>query len=288
MPEFRVINGGGKGRGESGGGRDSFDAERAQQAFARMVVEILRALARGDGNAWPITKHFFEFCDLAAAAETPAGLLIDKAIGELHDEALAARWGGESRGDFEENFRGMLGPALKAAAEAMTSDGFAKARYSTARRALIEAAEHFLAERARRARERPSLSRREASAAVEALLAKHRGPGRDASKREPIATANEWDTPPPAPRPRPRPKPPSEPRRPQDIAYLAKLGTPPERLIEVIGDVNAKLDTVTLLSLSHTISRLTKKHVSITDVRDRLLPALRRAPPPDDLSGSDD
>jgi hypothetical protein len=42
VPDFTVIEGGG------GGGRDDFEAQMARQAFERLSVELLRALARGD------------------------------------------------------------------------------------------------------------------------------------------------------------------------------------------------------------------------------------------------
>lgn len=99
---------------------------------------------------------------------------------ELHDDALASRWT-ETRDDFDEDLRAMLAPALKLTAEKMTTDGLAGARQSTAESRLIDAAEYFITERDRRAREWRQTTPGDAGSF--SFLAKHSRAGRPPKRR---------------------------------------------------------------------------------------------------------
>jgi hypothetical protein len=83
MPDLKVIQGGG-----GGGGRDDFEAQVARQAFERLVVELLRAVARGEDWGGRVSDALVELINLARETKHPLSRVIHEAVERL----LIGRW----------------------------------------------------------------------------------------------------------------------------------------------------------------------------------------------------
>jgi len=79
MPDFTVIDGGGKGRPP-----EDFDAQMAQQAFRMVAVEMLRAMVRGDDVEGRVERNLAKFNDCLSRSRTRPNEIILGAIKELH------------------------------------------------------------------------------------------------------------------------------------------------------------------------------------------------------------
>jgi hypothetical protein len=148
MPDFTVIEGGGR-----GGGRDDFNAQMARQAFERLAIELLRALGRGDDWGCRVSGALTEFVKCARETEHPLARIVHETVEGLFNEALAYDPFGESFDQYDSDRRHILQRALKVTAESMASDPAAKGRRSSRMSELNGAIEQHLIEMERRARE---------------------------------------------------------------------------------------------------------------------------------------
>jgi hypothetical protein len=112
---------------EGGGGppRD-WEAESARRALRMMIVEVLRALARGDDPEQRIIKLLVDFTKQANAMKTPLSSVIAEVISDMNKEVVRE----DMRDDGESEIEDVISSALAVAAELCTDDGFAKARIS--------------------------------------------------------------------------------------------------------------------------------------------------------------
>jgi hypothetical protein len=81
MADFTVIEGGGSGPPEN-------EAVDAGRAFRMMIVEVLRALARGDDPEERIASLLVDFTRHASSMKTPLSSVIADVISELHEEVI--------------------------------------------------------------------------------------------------------------------------------------------------------------------------------------------------------
>lgn len=134
-----------------GGGKDAPDRHSgaARYHFEQLIVEILRALVRGQDGERRIASHLAEFT--RHMTETDAGLavVIDDAITELNGEL-------DHQGEhnvLEQQRETIVLRALQVAAETMASDPGAKGRLGSRQRVLDAAIEHLFLRRKMGARE---------------------------------------------------------------------------------------------------------------------------------------
>jgi hypothetical protein len=119
MANWTVIEGG-------GGDPPDRDAVFARQALRMMIVEVLRALARGNDPELRIVNLLVDFTKHANSMKTPLWSVIAEVISEMNKEVV--REG--ARDDGEGGIEDIIRSALAVAGELCTDDGFAKARIS--------------------------------------------------------------------------------------------------------------------------------------------------------------
>lgn len=139
MPDFTVIEGGGPG---------DWPAERARAAFGRLVIEMLRALARGDDPGMKVLEAFNKFAKHASEASTPPAVIIDEEMSALYDRALRR----EHNDAPSDERRSILEDALRVVAESLADDPAAKGRKSKREDALLRSIESFILAREKRSR----------------------------------------------------------------------------------------------------------------------------------------
>lgn len=143
MPDFEVIQGGGKGPPDRRAGE-------ARYHLAQAIVEILRSLARGYVADARISHHLVEFMRVASFTDVPLEVVIEDTIVELNKE-LDHR--GEQSPILEEHEEIVL-RALQVAAEALAIDPAAKGRLSNRQGGLLAAIANWQRGREERRRER--------------------------------------------------------------------------------------------------------------------------------------
>ena len=116
MPDFTVIDGGGP--------PYDYEAEMAQNAFRTLVMEILRAVARGDDDGDRVRNALVRFSKYANEAKIPLREIIDSVLPALHREAF-------SDDPIEGKYSRIVRSSLRLAAESMAGDGFAAGRRSS-------------------------------------------------------------------------------------------------------------------------------------------------------------
>jgi hypothetical protein len=126
-----------------------WEAQYAQQALSTLIIELLRALARGDDDTRRVTGALIDFTQRASKAGTPLGEMVHATIARLHSVALANE---RDRDDFEAATRDILVHALRVAAESMADDNAARGRRSKRFYALNSAIEHEVRQREERSR----------------------------------------------------------------------------------------------------------------------------------------
>lgn len=157
MPDFTVIEGG----GESGDkGREPIDwpGIKAKQAFEKLAIELLRALARGDDDGCRVTGALLDFLRNARETQSPTWELVHPVIQTLHERGLARN---VERDSWEEDEKSILRAALQVAAKGMANDPAARGRMSKRRDTMHHALRNQEREQERRNREwasKPQLS----------------------------------------------------------------------------------------------------------------------------------
>jgi len=140
MPDFTVIEGGGKER--------DWDREIAQRHFEDFVVVLLRSLAAGDAS-YQLTQQFFRFLEHARESEVPIGPVFDEAIRNLHAMAFDI----ENAPFYEVERKDITQAALRVIAESMATDNAARARRSKREDSLNQAIENKILGSETRSRE---------------------------------------------------------------------------------------------------------------------------------------
>lgn len=135
--------------GTGAGAPHDWEAQYAQQALSTLIVELLRALGRGDDDTRRVSTALIDFTQHASKAEVPLGDMVHATIERLHGIALANE--GEED-DFEAGTKDILVHALRVAAESMADDNAARGRRSKRFHALNSAIEHEIQQREVRSR----------------------------------------------------------------------------------------------------------------------------------------
>ena len=146
MPEFTVIQGGGNGL--------DFESEVAQQAFEQLIIEALRAIARGDDRDFRVVDALIAFTQRLDTAKTPLPTIIQNVFASLHERTFSE---GEPAAR-ERDLKDIVRASLKFAAETMALDSAARGRLSSRRSDLTTLIEHYVIGREERARENANRS----------------------------------------------------------------------------------------------------------------------------------
>jgi hypothetical protein len=117
MADLTVIEGGGAGRPPPDG-----EAESARRALRMMIVELLRALARGDDPELRIASLIVDFTRHASLMKTPLPSVVADVISAMSKEVT--RQGPRGEADLEH----VVSSALAVAGEICTDDAFAPMR----------------------------------------------------------------------------------------------------------------------------------------------------------------
>jgi hypothetical protein len=140
MPDFTVIEGGGQ--------PDAWKAERAQAEFGTFVIELLRALARGEDHSRRVSEALADFLKAARETQTNLSGLVHDEIAALAERALAQR----NDGTLSDERKEIVRLSMRVAAEAMARDPAAKGRLSSREGALMSAIEDLVLSREGRSR----------------------------------------------------------------------------------------------------------------------------------------
>jgi hypothetical protein len=130
-----------------GGGPPDHEAERARSALRMVIVEALRALARGDDRDRRIVKYLADFMEHAPAMMASASSIVDDVISEM-SKSIASDDGDDVHAEIDD----IVTSALFVAAEVCCDDGLAKARASKRMRDLRQDIETHIVGRETRSR----------------------------------------------------------------------------------------------------------------------------------------
>jgi hypothetical protein len=140
VSKFRVIDGGDRGPPDR-------HSRAARYQLEQAIIEILRALVRGDDARQRVSMRLAEFVREIANTETPLETIVSDAIAELHKEL-------DHQGEghiVEQERETIVLRALQVAAEAMATDDAAKGRLGGRQSRLRSAIEHQFIRREQRA-----------------------------------------------------------------------------------------------------------------------------------------
>ena len=129
-----------------GGGQPNLKESLEARAFRLLIVEILRAIARGDDLNGRIADNLADLAKHMSATDTPFNTIVNGTVAELHQK-LSSKDPAIPEAD-----RIMLA-SLELAAETCAVDGFAKARAGKREDTLITAIERYMINAERRSRE---------------------------------------------------------------------------------------------------------------------------------------
>ena len=161
MPDLTVIEGRGQGRPPH-----DYEAEQAKYALQKLIIELLRALSRGDDYGSRVSDVMLEFWRSAGATQAPFRPMVHAVISDLHEEAMLDDNFSEGPDDCRKR---IVQAAFRVAAEAMADDGAARARLSSRKRDLEDTIQaHLLA--------RETRSRANGWSFTEELTTRHLGP----------------------------------------------------------------------------------------------------------------
>jgi len=140
MPELTVIEGGGRPVDEK--------TSLTRQAFDDLLMEVLRALGRGDDHEFRILRAMERFINNGAEASIPAGEIIRDRLTEIHETLL--RQGPDNSST--EDSKAIIEAGLQVLAESIADDRASRGRKSQRANALREAIESYVIARERRSR----------------------------------------------------------------------------------------------------------------------------------------
>ncbi|MGA0595189.1 hypothetical protein [Enterovirga sp. CN4-39] len=147
MPEFTVIEGGG---GEPGGPGDR-EAARARYALKVLLMECLRAVARGDDHGVRVTRALLDLYERLSAVNAPIYKVVQPVVEEAYKAAVEVPWDTDER--YLDYRRPIIEASLRVAAEAIADDPAARGRKSQRETSLDRAIEEKIRDSEERSRE---------------------------------------------------------------------------------------------------------------------------------------
>jgi hypothetical protein len=134
MPDFTVIDGGGKGRPP-----ENFDAQIAQQALRMIAAEMLRAMVRGDDAEGRVGRSLAKFNEYLGRSRASSLDIILGAIKELHRRLNPKH----DPSSLSVHIDRIVKASLRVAAEGFCDDNAAGGRRSGRQQELFAAIEGF-------------------------------------------------------------------------------------------------------------------------------------------------
>jgi len=122
--------------------------ELAREALDRLLIEMLRSLARGGDPDRNVLAAMNDFIEHATDAAPPVAAIINGQMGVMYDRALRQR----HDGSFDDERKAILEASLRVVAESLASDKAARGRRSTREKALTYAIEELVLSREERSR----------------------------------------------------------------------------------------------------------------------------------------
>jgi hypothetical protein len=144
MPDFEVIEGGGKRRGP----RD-FEADMARSRMNTLIIELLRAVARGDDRENRVGRTLIELFKHMSATDAPVYDMTSGPIADAHKSVSEDR----DLERYQTEIADIVLASLRVAAESCTSDGFSAGRKSQAETRLRQEVERHVIGSEKRSRQ---------------------------------------------------------------------------------------------------------------------------------------
>jgi hypothetical protein len=144
MPDFEVIEGGGKRRGP----RD-FEADMARSRMNTLIIELLRAVARGDDHENRVGRTLIELFKHMSATDAPVYDITSAPIADAHKSISGDR----DLDGHQTEIADIVLASLRVAAESCTSDGFSVGRKSHAQTRLGREVEQYVVGSEKRSRQ---------------------------------------------------------------------------------------------------------------------------------------
>jgi hypothetical protein len=139
MPDFKVI---------TGDGRRDHQYHEARDELRSLIIEILRALARGNDDTNRVSARLIRLYDLLRETEAPTATIVAGVISEMNEDI--GRVG--SLTDVRAGLEDIVLASLPVGAEACSTDGFARGRSSQRRTELRSLIEQWIIDHERGAR----------------------------------------------------------------------------------------------------------------------------------------
>jgi hypothetical protein len=134
MPDFTIIEGGGKGRPP-----EDFEALMAQKALRMLTIEMLRAMVRGDDLDGRVERNLAKFNDYVSRARASRFDIIRETIKALHERLNPER----DRSSLSIHIDRIVRASLRVAAEGCCDDNAAAGRGSAREQDLLAAIDGF-------------------------------------------------------------------------------------------------------------------------------------------------
>jgi hypothetical protein len=139
MAKLTLIEGGGKGGGPTDPG-----GQTTRHVLRQLVIEILRAVARGNDSEGRIATPLRRLIEVAPTAKTPLASIVDDVLQDFAKRITPDR---------AEDFGPIVIQSLRVAAETCCDDSAAQGRMSRREDDLRHAIESYVRTQERRARE---------------------------------------------------------------------------------------------------------------------------------------
>jgi hypothetical protein len=141
MPEFEVIEGGGK--------RRDVEADMARSRMNTLIIELLRAVARGDDRENRVGRTLIDLFKHMSATDAPVYYMTSGPIMDAYESIS----GGRDPDRYQTEIADIVLASLRVAAETCASDGFSKGRKSQAKTRLGQEVERHVIGSEKRSRE---------------------------------------------------------------------------------------------------------------------------------------
>jgi hypothetical protein len=141
MPDLTVIEGGGQ--------PCDYEAEAVKRHLRILIIEILRAIARGEDFGHRVAEQFPAIAEHIGQSRTSLAVLIHEVVGEAYRELSPQ----DDEHEHDREIRRIVLSSLRVAAESLADDLAAKGRRGSRQFSLEKDVESHLVESEKRSRE---------------------------------------------------------------------------------------------------------------------------------------